>query len=477
MRDLILAEIDFFTGLLGFLVLCAIITFILKKTTKFDTFFLITLIRTKKPLAFFDRMAKHTKILDAFALLGLIIGFGAISVDFFWGRKLKLRERIILFFGSFSVLSGAFLAVDIFFGNVFSANLLIGNMFPLLVISFGLMGLAGFTLFSLFMQAFDIVGKYLIGTRSCPGVAPLIPGVEIPGVPITPPLHAWISLLIILLVHEGMHGIVGRRHGFTIKNAGVILFGFLPIGAFVEPDEKEIAKEKDEKVLPFLAAGPMSNLVVMVFAGIILFGALSFSGPLTEHFYPGLQDNFFSGVKVVKVLEETEFCGTVYAAPAFAKLNEGDLIKGISGVAVNSPQALFVELQKDRLKEKTFSLERNSEQISITLQPNEIGQFGFVPEGIRNESIQIPESYPTYALAIGLFIEFVFWLFLLNFLVAAINFLPMHPFDGGRMAKLLFVPYLGFLNISKEQKQEKITKFFLYIILALFVINALPLFF
>ena len=165
-------EFDFVHIIIGFIALSAVITFLIKKFTKFDTYFLITLIKSKKLIPFFDRLSKHHKLWDAFALLGLIIGFGAVAVDFLYGRKLPKLKRLLLFIGSFSVLSGFLLAFDVLFNNIFSNNLLIGNMFPLLIVSFGLMGLSGFTLFSLLLQATDIVAKYLIGSRSCPGIAP-----------------------------------------------------------------------------------------------------------------------------------------------------------------------------------------------------------------------------------------------------------------------------------------------------------------
>ncbi len=422
-------------------------------------------------------MGKHHKFLDIFATIGMIFGFGAIAVDFLYGRKLSKIKRALLFIVSFLAMSSIIVSLDLFFGNIFSNNILIGPAYPLLVASFGLMGLSGFTLFSLMMQAWEIITKYMLGIRSCPGVAPLIPGVKIPGVPITPPLHAWISLIIILLVHEGMHGILGRRHDFKIKSTGVILLGFLPIGAFVEPDEEQVKKGKDEKVLPFLAAGPMANIALMFLAGLLLFGAIASVNPLTDSLYPGVQENFFSGVQVTNVLEETSFCGTTYPSSSFGNLESGDIITGINGAPINSPNELFSEIQKNRLEEKTFSLNRNGELIDLNLQPNVIGQYGFVPEGIRNESFEVPESYFTYGIILSVIIEFIYWLFLLNFLIAAINFLPMNPFDGGRMARILFVPYLGFVKKSKEEKQKIISKAFLYFILALFIVNALPLFF
>ena len=192
-------------------------------------------------------MARHSHILDVFALAGTVLGFGTFAVDYIYGRKLSREKRILLFVLSFTGLSALLVGIDAILGNPFSKNFMIGPAYPLLVASFGLMGFAGFALFSLFLQAIDIVVKYLIGSRGCPGVAPLIPGVEIPRVPVTPPLHAWLSLMIILVVHEAMHGILGRRHGFEIKSTGLILFGILPIGAFVEPNEEDL-KAIDDRI-------------------------------------------------------------------------------------------------------------------------------------------------------------------------------------------------------------------------------------
>ncbi len=468
---------DFALIAVAFLVVSVLVTFLIKKFTKNDTYFVISLIKTKKPIALFDKAAKNKKLLDFFALAGLVIGFGAIAIDFWFGRKLSKAKRTALFLASFLSLSLFMVALDYFFGGALSSNIFVGPFYLPLVISFGLMGLSGFTLMLLVAQAFDIVSKYLLGIRSCPAVAPLIPGVQLPNVPISPPLHAWISLLIILVVHEAMHGVLGRRHGFKIKSTGILLLGFLPIGAFVEPDEKQVKRAKDEKVLPFLAAGPMANIVVMLFSIVVVVGSMAAVVPLTNHFYPGLLDNAFTGVKISEVLEKTEFCGSVFPSSAFGKFEAGDTIKEVNGVAITGPRQLVEQLQKNRLAAKTFLLERNGQEIELTLQPNALGQFGFVPEPIRNESLQVPESYSAYATAVDLFVEFFFWLLFLNFSAAALNFLPMSPFDGGRMAKILFAPYISFTGKTKEQRQKLIGKFFLFLVLALFIINALPLFF
>lgn len=470
-------ELDFPVLLFIFLAISFVVTLALKRFLKADTYLLVSLIRTKKPIPFFDRMARHASFLDAFAFLGLILGFGSFAVDYYYGRKLPKVKRALLFAASFIALSAFLITVDLALGKPFSKNLLIGSAYPLLVASFGLMGFAGFVLFSLFLQALDILAKYLVGVRGCPGVAPLIPGVEIPRVPITPPLHAWISLIIILLVHEGMHGILGRRHGFEIKSTGIILFGFLPIGAFVEPDEEKMKKADEQKVLPFLAAGPMANLALMIVAGLVLFASVGASNSLSEQLFPGVQQKLFFGMKVIKVSESTSLCGVTYQSSAFGVFKEGDRLEKINGVEITGPTVLFRELQKDRGSEKTFTLGREGKEIEATLKPNALGQFGFTVEPIRNMSYSAPQEFIYYGLAVSLFVDFLYWLLLLNFLVAVINFLPMKPFDGGRIAAIMFTPYFNFLGKGKEETMKFVAKLFMMAILTLLVINALPLFF
>src|SRR3989344_1531434 len=164
--------------ILIFIAVSAAVTFLIKRYLKADTYLLISLIKTQKPLAFFDRMSKHKRFLDIFSAIGLYMGFGAIAMDFVYGRKMGGVKRAALFAGSFLSLSGMLWAVDAFILNSgLSTSILIGPTFPLLLAVFGISGLAGFTLFSLFLQAADIIAKYFIGVKGCPGVAPLIPGV------------------------------------------------------------------------------------------------------------------------------------------------------------------------------------------------------------------------------------------------------------------------------------------------------------
>ncbi|MEM4327215.1 MAG: M50 family metallopeptidase [Candidatus Diapherotrites archaeon] len=466
-----LFEIIFF-----YTIFAIIITYIIKKTTKFDTYVIGTIIKTEKPLPLFERLSKHKKIIDAIANFGLFLGFGALAIDFVHGRKKSKLARIGIFLISFLLLSGTLIGVDFVLGNNISKNSIVGSSFILLATSFGLLGFSGFTLFALILQGFDIIIKIFEGTKACPGVAPLVPGVEIPNVPITPPLHAWISLLIILVVHEAMHGITGMRHGFKVKSTGVILFGILPIGAFVEPDEKEIENAEPKKVLPFLSSGPAANLVVMVLSlGLMIFLLFAFN-ITTNYLFPGIEKNTNTGVIISGIAEETELCGAKYPSTAKGVLFEGDIIKKVNGVDVNNVPILLSLLQKDRFSEKEFLIERNSKEIEVKIKPNETGQFGFMASPLKPQTENLPQSFLTYSSIVSLVIEFVYWLLLLNFLVATVNFIPLSPFDGGRIAQIIFPYYISSNPMEEKQKKKSVSNFLKVVILLLLLLNALPLF-
>jgi membrane-associated protease RseP (regulator of RpoE activity) len=468
---------DFFTLLFVFVIISAIVTFVIKKFTSQETYYVASLIRTTKPIKFFSSMARHTKFLDFISTAGLILGFGTFAIDYLYGSKLRGWKRLFLNLAGFFGLSGLMFLIDFFGGNIFSKNAMMGNAYPLFIASFGLLGFAGFTLFALLMQAIDIIIKYFAGSRACPGVAPLIPGVEVPNVPITPPLHAWISLIIILIVHEAMHGIVGSRHGFRIKSTGVILFGFLPIGAFVEPDEKELEKAEPKKLLPFLAAGPAANLALMVIVGFLVLGLVLISNPFTDYLYPGVTEKLSTGVKVIKVNDSINFCGSTYPATAKGFLLEGDIIKKIDDSEIKGIPSMLSALQRNKFEEKKFEVDRNGVVETFKITPNALGQFGFVAEPIKPKDAQLPPGFQTYVFLFSLIMEFLYWLFLLNLLVAAINFLPMNPFDGGRIAGVIFSHYAVFLSKDESERKKKLQKYLVYIIFSILLINALPLFF
>jgi membrane-associated protease RseP (regulator of RpoE activity) len=343
---------------------------------------------------------------------------------------------------------------------------------------FGLFGFAGFTLIALALQAGDILFKTAAGQPACPGVAPLIPGVEIPNVPITIPLYGWLVLLIILTVHEGMHGVVARRAGIKVKNAGIILISFLPIGAFVEPDEKQLRQGDERSALRVFAAGPTANILslaaILAIALVVVYSMSIFVSPWAAP----IQRAAFGGVVIEQVDENVEFCRMAYPSPAYGVMKEGQIIEEINDINITSTNRLALVLMEHRYEPLTFTLRNpDGSVVEETLTPNGLGSYGIskVSE-LENPDFEIPEMYRIYTSARSIFFEFLDWLFLLSLLVAIVNFLPLAVFDGGRMANIIFPPYFGWLGRSKKDTENLIGRVSLWLLLGLLFINALPLF-
>src|SRR3989338_6678154 len=117
-----------------------------------------------------------------------------------------------------------------------------------------------FVVYILFQAAYDIIAD----TPGAVGGSPVIPGLPIAGLGIRfPLLIGWISLFIIMIVHEFAHGIMAKAHNIKIKSSGIAFFGPI-LGAFVEPDEERLEKKSHKVQHSIFAAGPVSNAVLWI---------------------------------------------------------------------------------------------------------------------------------------------------------------------------------------------------------------------
>ncbi|MBI5046314.1 hypothetical protein HZC07_01120, partial [Candidatus Micrarchaeota archaeon] len=118
---------------------------------------------------------------------------------------------------------------------VVSLALLLGGLF--LFIASGIVIYGGTILLALIKTL--VLGSDAI-TKTTPGGSFLLPGINLPF------FEGVIALAIVMIVHEVSHAILGRIAKVPILSSGIVLFGILPIGAFVEPDEKKL-NEVDPK--------------------------------------------------------------------------------------------------------------------------------------------------------------------------------------------------------------------------------------
>ena len=129
-----------------------------------------------------------------------------------------------------------------------------------------------------------MVGSFLtvllsaISTLMQPQAAGLIrpqDALVIPGVnqflPWEAAIDILIGLLVGLIVHEGGHGLLCRVEDIKIESMGVAFLAFIPMGAFVQPDEEsQTAADRGGKTRMF-AAGVTNNFLVTAISFVLLF--------------------------------------------------------------------------------------------------------------------------------------------------------------------------------------------------------------
>ncbi len=271
------------------------------------------------------------------------------------------------------------------------------------------------------------------------GVSLVLPGINVPGMGVLPFWHWLISIFIIALVHEFAHGIVAKAHGINIKNTGMVFLGPI-IGAFVEPDEKKMAKEADIKQYSVLAAGPFSNILLALLALVLL--------------------NLVFAPLQTQMTEPIGFTFDAYYNESlpFAQVGilPGTLITGINGQSVTdfTPFSTALTCLKPGEKIKVNTLEKD---YTLVLAANpEDAQKPFLGITQIHNEIQPKEAYLSgwgkagYVM-VNWIASLLRWLFLLSLGIGLFNLLPLPIVDGGRMMQV---------SLWKLKGQEKGNKWY-----------------
>lgn len=310
----------------------------------------------------------------------------------------------------------------------------------------------------------------------------------LPGInPYLPIVDGWIALVVAMIIHEGAHGIVARSLGLPVKASGLLFFLFVPIGAFVDVDEKAIKEAKASHSGRVLAAGAGINLVVGLLCLMLLIGAVSLMRPTHQQ-----------GVGVV-VAAGSPLSKAGVQTYDYILAVDGTPLNNISGIGTSSwykiNNTVTVTVWRDG---STF--DRNVTIGSQTYENTSSGQTFKLPflgislgdpssqsaPGLQNlvatyagSALSRPFIYiciptlpacqgvvpfsdamaPFYTSSLGSGLipmaNLLYWLFFLNFNLAIFNALPIYPLDGGQ-AFLVGVKALGRGKLS-EATAMKIT--------------------
>jgi len=298
--------------------------------------------------------------------------------------------------------------------------------------------------------------KLLTVANAQPVLAPVLPGVSIPGLPKLSFLHWIISIFIVAIIHEFSHGIFARFHNTKVKSSGFLIMGPI-LGAFVEPDEEELKKKSAYKQLSIFAAGPFSNIVTGIIFWII---ALFLINPVALAMieYQGVQ---------VSMLEQN------YPAE-LAGLKAGQEIITIDNNEINNVND-FVKIMNTKKPNEDILIKTKDQEFNIKLAENPLNkELGYLGIRVSGKTAVIKEDIKTkYGSVIPWTFfwlkELFFWLWLISVGIALFNLLPLGPVDGGRM----FLTGLG-VFIKKEKNVKIIWSFVSFFILALIVLNLLP---
>jgi len=443
---------------------CAYITriFLQKKTV----LGILILFQTTKFIKLIDKLSKkYEKQLTWLSNFGIVAGFGPFGVDYLIKEKFSRSKRVFIFIFSTIILGFVFYYL---FNNLIFGNPLIPKFISYFIIGLtAIMGLSGFTVGLFIFSAYDIIAKLFVGRIACPGVGLVIPGIRIPKTNFFIPWYGWIILIIGAFIHEISHGIMLRISKIKLKSVGVILFGILPLGAFVEPDEEKLKKTDKKKITKMYAAGPSSNLLLAIIFGLIL---LVIAIPISR--YTASIDNQRElGLIVNNVTESSEICGSSFDNPAYGKLIKNDKIMSVNGITIKTQNDLKKATKQDY--DNVFVVQNLDTNITRTeyIRTNELGNIGINANIKIDESVPLPRKYTNYKLIL----QILFWFVLLNFIIATTNFLPTIPFDGGHMAQNIYSEYLNKKH-EEEKRKRFIKKLFGYLILILFILNIVPYF-
>ena len=340
-------------------------------------------------------------------LISIIVFYSLIALYFYAKRKNISRE-----YGIF------FLYRTQRFTNIMRS---IANLNPKFWQWFGYaavpVGFAG--MFAIFgYLGYALVKLFLIPTAA-PSVSLVIPGVRIPGSIFVPFWYGIIALFFVIVVHEGMHGVVSEAWKLKLKSSGVGLLAFLPL-AFVEPPEDKLKKQKLIVQESIFAAGAFANFVT---AGLVILISTFLIAPAASGIYthdvaPGMP-------------------------AALAGLQSGDIITQINGEKIKYASDFANAMQSVKVGDKiTLSTAKKSYQIKTIDNPNSKGKSYI--------GINFRQNFPFF----GLFeiSNLLYWIFVLNIGIGIMNLLPLGPMDGGKM--------LGVLLQSRLKNQKFALKVF-----------------
>ena len=282
--------------------------------------------------------------------------------------------------------------------------------------------IAGFLMMGFaFWFLFSNIANFFVEPSEFAELTVLIPGVTLTSASAI--LYFLLSIPIVLVMHEGAHGIVATLEKIKIKTGGFAIFIAMFAG-FVEPDEEEFDKAKKVSRLRVIGAGATSNVLFAFALGAILLTNPLFAMILPEPFLGWFYESP-DGVLVLSVIEG--------GGAEKAGMKENDIITNIDNIRIISPMDFQkVDLTPGQTVDVTILRDSQEIVFPVIIMPSpddpERGLVGIM----RDNNLSFKPIYNFIEWNNPKVSMFLLWLWMISFFIGIINMLPLPILDGGK---------------------------------------------
>lgn len=275
-------------------------------------------------------------------------------------------------------------------------------------------------------------------------VVPVIPGASY-GEFKLPFFEVIIAIFISALIHEMFHGIYVYRYGLNLKSWGFFFLGPF-LGAFVEPDEKELEKLDNKKKFIIFSSGSSINLVFGLLVLSIYF-ALSYLITYLIINYPQMFD--------ARVRIESVYNGS----PAYYALITPGYLISVDGEKIYTLYEL-TNILKNKSPGEIINIVTDKGTYNLTL--GNINGHPYIGVGLIQE-------YKYYNI-ISFILRVLLWIFIISIGIGLANMIPIYPLDGGRALLSLLEDFIG------QKRAYRIVSIISVIMISILLYNIMILF-